>query len=77
MESKFFLKSKSVWGIIIVALPQLWLIFPGLPQFDINTASQRFNTLMYSMNEIIGVILILKGRIDAGKTEPTKLTLAP
>ena len=77
MHSKFFLKSKSVWGIIIVALPQLWLLFPGLPTFDVNTASQSFNTVMDSLNEIIGVILILKGRIDAGKTEPTKLTITP
>ena len=77
MHSKFFLKSKSVWGIIIVALPQLWLIFPELPQFDINTASQSFNTVMDSLNEIIGVILIIKGRIDAGKSEPTKLTITP
>jgi hypothetical protein len=77
MNSKFFLKSKSVWGIIIVALPQLWLIFPGLPAFDLATASQSFNTVLDSLNEIIGVILIIKGRIDAGKSEPTKLTLAP
>ena len=75
MHEKFFLKSKSVWGIIIVALPQLWLVFPELPTFDINTASESFNTLMDSMNEIIGVILIIKGRIDAGLSEPTKLKL--
>lgn len=75
MHEKFFLKSKSVWGIIIVALPQLWALFPGLPQFDVDTASQSFNTIMDSLNEIIGAILIIKGRIDAGLSEPTKLKL--
>lgn len=62
MSSKVFLKSKTVWGVIIMALPQL------LPLFGVDFSADDASALNADMQAIVaavGGLLALWGRVSA------------
>jgi hypothetical protein len=63
MENKLFLKSKTIWGVIVMALPML------LPAFGVSLAADD-TTLITSTGDLVlqtvGALLAVYGRFKAG-----------
>jgi len=62
MESKIFLKSKTLWGILIMALPEIAVLL-GITWVagDTSVVSQTGDAVF----QAIGMILAAYGRFDA------------
>ena len=62
MGEKFILKSKTIWGVIIMALPTLFEAF-GVPVPD--GVSEQVNDAVVHLIEFVGASLAVYGRISA------------
>lgn len=70
MDNKFFAKSKTIWGLIIAALPQLALLFG----FDFSDQdASELNDLVLQLVSVAGLIWAAIGRFKA----KNNLTLKP
>ena len=73
MESKWFLKSKTIWGALIGFLPSLLMLVGIAPDPEaISALSQAGSNfldgawaLLNSGNEVIGAALVVWGRLTA------------
>lgn len=68
MKDKWVLKSKTVWGMIIVVIPMVLALFnlPALP--DMGAIADAGINFIDNINEIVGFLLIAWGRYTAGGT---------
>jgi|TARA_Y100000310_G_C20575698_1_gene760289 hypothetical protein len=66
---KFFLKSKTIWGAIVAALPgALTAIGVDWPSADTESIGGQVVFMLDSWNEAIGAALVVWGRIKAVDT---------
>jgi len=73
MDSKWILKSKTIWGAIIGFLPPLLVLIGATPDPEaISTLSQAGSgfldglwALLNAGNEVIGAALVVWGRLTA------------
>lgn len=65
MREKWFLKSKTVWGAIIVFLPALLTLLGVESPLPLDSVAQAGLDMINAINEIVGLILIAIGRYDA------------
>ena len=69
-KSKFFLKSLTVWGAIVMALPALLAAFGAeIPPDLIAEADSAVKMLILALDEVvtgIGAVMVLIGRVRAG-----------
>ncbi len=72
IQNKIFLKSKTLWGVLIGIVP-LVAVGLGMEAPDLSGLAQAGFDFINTFNEFVGVILILWGRWDA---PGTRLTLS-
>ena len=59
MDNKIFLKSKTVWGVIVMALPVI------LPLFGVNIDTSAIGGAGDQILTAVGAILAIYGRVKA------------
>lgn len=69
-QDKFFLRSKTIIGGLIAALPSIItaissLLGIDLPQAELETIGADIMTVLDSLNEIIGLAFVVVGRMEA------------
>lgn len=74
MREKWFVKSKTLWGAIIAALPGLLAVAGVQLPVDPDTLLSAGMDLLDALNEVAGLVLLIIGRYDAPNT---RLTLMP
>ena len=68
MKDKFFLKSKTLWGGLIVFLPVLLGTFGVDIPDNLPVLGEAGASFLDATNEIVGALLIAWGRYTAGGT---------
>ncbi len=61
IQNKVFLKSKTLWGVVIGIVPLMAAAF-GMEPPDLSGLSQAGLNFINTFNELVGFVLILWGR---------------